>query len=147
MTNTNATRFTLLFTRIALGWLMLYAGLSKMIDPSWSAQPYLMTAKTFPGFYAFLASPQLLPAINFINGWGLLLLGISLITGLFLRISGILGALLMALYYLPVLQFPWVAHGLLVDEHIVYAGFMLYLAAKSESPLASWQKIRRISSL
>lgn len=37
--------------RISLGWLMFYAGITKVLDPSWSSWGYLMSAKTFTGFY------------------------------------------------------------------------------------------------
>ena len=54
---------------------------------------------------------------------------VSLILGLFFRLSSVLGAVLMLLYYLPVLKFPYVAHGFLVDEHVIYGLALLYLAA------------------
>ena len=116
--------------RISLGWLMLYAGVTKIIDPAWSAAGYLRGAKTFPGFYDWLIQPSLLPTVNFINEWGLTLLGASLILGVFVRLSSVLGALLMILYYLPVLDFPYPnPHSYIVDEHIIYALALLYLAA------------------
>ncbi len=123
-------KFSLVALRLALGFLMLYAGVTKLADPAWSAGGYLAGAKTFHGLYAFFASPAVLPAINVINEWGLTLLGVSLLLGIGVRLSGILGALLMLLYYFPVLDFPVVApHSYLVDEHIVYAAALLLLSA------------------
>jgi len=121
----------LFLLRVAMGWLMLYAGLTKVIDSSWSAAGYLNAAKTFPAFYHWLAQPGLLPLINFINEWGLVLLGVSLILGIRVRITGIAGALLMLLYYFPVLEFPRIppGHAYLIDEHIIYALALLYFAA------------------
>ena len=121
----------LFLLRVAMGWLMLYAGLTKVIDSSWSAAGYLNAAKTFPAFYHWLAQPGLLPLINFINEWGLVLLGVSLILGIRVRIMGIAGALLMLLYYFPVLEFPRIpsGHAYLIDEHIIYALALLYFAA------------------
>lgn len=123
---------TLTLLRLSLGGLYLYAGLSKLADPAWSAAGYLRSAKSFAAFYAWLASPGLLSAVNFVNEWGLTLLGGSLLLGLLVRLSAVAGAALMLLYYLPGLSFPYVgAHGFIVDEHIVYAAALLSLAAAS----------------
>lgn len=119
----------LLIARLAIGWLMFYAGITKVLDPAWTAKGYLMSAKTFPGFYGWLALPQNIGWINFVNEWGLTLVGVSLILGIGVRSFSILGAVLMLTYYLPVLEFPKVAHGLIVDEHIVYATVLLFFAA------------------
>ncbi len=115
--------------RIALGWLFFYAGITKVLNPAWSAKGYLLGSKTFAGFYAWLASDAVLPIVDFLNEWGLTLIGASLIVGVFVRLSSLLGALMMILYWFPVLDFPKVEHGYLVDDHVVYAVVMLYLAA------------------
>lgn len=116
--------------RILLGWVFFYAGITKVFNPNWSAAFYLKDAKTFSGLYEFLLQPQILPFINFLNEWGLTILGLSLILGVFVRYSAPLGALMMFLYYLPILDFPKVGdHSYLVDEHIIYATVLLFLAA------------------
>jgi thiosulfate dehydrogenase [quinone] large subunit len=118
--------------RVSLGVLFLYAGYSKLTaNPAWSAAGYLTHATTFPGFYAWLADPSILPMVNFLNMWGLTLIGLSLILGIFARFSSLLGALMMLLYYFPALQFPFVpsGHAFLVDEHIIYAAALLLLAS------------------
>jgi len=109
--------------------MFFYAGITKVIDPAWSAAGYLTNAKAFTGFYAWLTTPAILPFINFINEWGLTLLGVSLILGIAVRLSSRLGALLMLLYYLP-LGFPYPnPHAFIVDEHIIYIAVLLYFAA------------------
>ncbi len=116
--------------RIALGWVFLYAGTSHLFTRGWSAKGYLMGAKTFTAFYHLLASDALLPVVNFLNVWGLTLIGISLILGLCVRLSSLFGALMMLLYYFPVLDFPKIgANAYLVDEHIVYALALLAFAS------------------
>ena len=113
-----------------MGWLLFYAGITKVLNPEWSAAGYLKGAKTFGGFYQWLASPDMLPFTNFLNEWSLTLLGISLILGIGVRISGILGAALMMLYYFPILAFPYPnAHAYIVDEHIIYTFALLVLAS------------------
>ncbi|MDP3947789.1 MAG: DoxX family membrane protein [bacterium] len=121
-------KITLFALRVALGWLFLYAGISKIFNPDWTSEGYLRGAKTFASFYAWLAQPGLLPFVDFINEWGLTLLGVSLVLGLFVGISSRLGALLMVLYYFPVLDFPGVGHGYLIDDHIIYALVLMYFA-------------------
>lgn len=128
----NATKFqklSLFLLRISMGWLMLYAGITKVLDPEWTAAGYLKGAKTFAGFSQWLAGPGILPAVDFMNEWGLTLLGISLIFGIFVRFSSMLGAVLMLLSYFPILDFPHPnPHSYLVDEHVIYA-FVLFLFA------------------
>ena len=101
-----------------------------MLDPNWSAAGYLRGAKTFVGFYQWLLTPAILPTLNFINEWGLTLLGVSLIFGVAVRLSSILGAILMLMYYFPILQFPYPnPYAYIVDEHIIYVAALLFLAA------------------
>ena len=122
--------FTMFLLRICMGWLMFYAGITKILDPQWSAAGYLGSAKTFPGFYQWFLRPDILPVTNFINEWGLTLLGVSLILGLFVRLTSIGGFILMLLYYFPVLQFPYILpHSFIIDDHIIYALALLFFAA------------------
>lgn len=101
--------------------MFAYAGITKVIDPNWSAGGYIKGAKTFPWFYDMFLGDNILPVISFLNKWGLLLVGISLLVGLCVRLSSYFGALLMALYYFPILAFPYVGvRSYLVDEHVMY---------------------------
>lgn len=114
--------------RVSLGVLFFYAGITKVIDPTWSAAGYLQGAKTFAWFYHALTAPGVIGTIDFLNKWGLTLIGLSLFFGVKVRLSAPLGALMMVLYYFPVLTFPYIApHSFLVDEHIVYFFALLVL--------------------
>lgn len=127
MTNIQHTVITI--TRVLFGWMFFYAGITKVLNPNWSAGFYLEGAKTFSRFYAFLLQPDILPIVNFINAWGLTFLGLSLIFGLFVRISAPLGAILMVMYYFPILDFPKAGdHSYLVDEHVLYAVTLMLLS-------------------
>ncbi len=118
--------------RLSLGWLFFYAGITKVINPAWSAAGYLNTAKTFPELYHWFASPGILPVTNFLNEWGLTLVGISLLLGVFVRWGAYAGALLMILYYFPILQFPYPsASAFIVDQHIIFIAIFLYLTTLS----------------
>jgi len=123
-------KITLFSLRVSIGWLFFYAGLTKLIDPKWSAAGFLSNAGTFPAFYSWLTRPDILPVVNFLNEWGLLLLGASLILGIFVRFSSFFGALLMILYYFAHLKFPYPdANSFIVDNHIIYAFLLLYFFA------------------
>ena len=125
---TKSQKLSILILRLSLGFLMFYAGITKVTDPSWSAAGYIKGAKAFSPIYNFLLNPSVLPVINFLNEWGLTLLGISLIFGVFVRPSSVLGIALMILYYLPILKFPYVGeHSYLVDDHIIYSAALFLL--------------------
>lgn len=105
----------LFLTRVLLGWLYFYAGMTKVVDPSWTSAGYLKAAKVFSTVYQLMLSPEVLPVVDFMNKWGLTLLGVSLILGVGMRISVRLGVLLMALYYVPVMKPPF------IDQHVIYS--------------------------
>lgn len=115
--------------RMGMGWLFLYAGWTKVVNPGWSAAGYLKGAKTFSGLYQWLASSANIEWINFLNQWGLVLIGVALILGVVVKLASFFGAVLMILYYFPILTFPMVGkHSYIVDEHIIYVlVFLLFM--------------------
>lgn len=137
-------KIVLFLLRISLGWYMLYAGITKVLDPTWSTEGYLKGAKLLPGFYMWLTSPDILPIVNFANEWGLTLLGVSLILGIFVKYSAPLGALLMLLYYIPLGIIHPDDHSLIVDQHIIFGLLMIYFAlAKTEGMWGLDERLRR----
>src|SRR3989344_8810091 len=115
-------KFLLTLLRVSLGWLFFYSGITKVLNPTWSAEGYIKGAQTFTATYQLFLQPQILPIVNILNEWGLTLLGVSLVLGVFVRVSSLLGAALMLLYYFAILQFPYPnPHAYIVDEHIIYA--------------------------
>ena len=126
---TKVHSFSIFLLRVVMGWMFFWAGYTKIIDPNFSAASYIQSAKTFTGFYHWLLTSNVLPIVNFLNEWGLTLLGVSLIIGLGVRLSSWLGIILMALYY-AVLGFPYPnPHSYIVDEHIIYIAALLLLIA------------------
>lgn len=122
-------KLALLLLRLATGWYMFYAGITKVMNPDWSAAGYLNSAKNFPEFYKWFASPEILPFVNFANEWGLTLLGISLILGVWVKLSSKLGIVLMLLYYFPILDgLKPDAHSFIVDQHIIFILILLFFA-------------------
>ena len=92
---------TLSILRIAIGWHFLYEGLLKVSDPDWSAADYLnMATGPFASVFNGIAlNPTLLGLSDFLNQWGLVLIGISLMLGLLSRWACLGGMLLLAFYY------------------------------------------------
>jgi len=89
----------LLLLRLAVGWHFLYEGLSKLSTPDWTAEGYLAASKY--GFFQWLAESEgRLGLVNFLNVWGLILIGACLMLGLLTRFSAVMGMALLALYYL-----------------------------------------------
>lgn len=92
----------LVVLRVAIGWHFLYEGLVKFSNPNWTSFGYLMDSKGFfEGLFQSLAdTPEILNVVDFMNIWGLIAIGLSLILGLFSRPAIMAGIVLLAFYYL-----------------------------------------------
>lgn len=92
----------LVIIRILMGWYCLYEGIAKLLNPDWSATPYLMDSEgIFSGMFKAMASnPQVMEVINALNIWGLIAIGAGLILGFLTRSASIAGIVLLSLYYL-----------------------------------------------
>jgi thiosulfate dehydrogenase (quinone) large subunit len=123
-------RFLLTF-RILMGWVFLYAGLSQVTSSDFSTSQFLAHTKTFHALYAPLTAPAIAPVLTFLVSWGHLLIGLSLVSGLLVRVSGVFGVALMMTYWTAHMDFPYIeSHvNLLIDYHIVYAVLISYLVA------------------
>jgi uncharacterized membrane protein YphA (DoxX/SURF4 family) len=97
----NSVKIPLLLLRIFIGWHFLYEGLIKIVQGGWSSEAYLKGSYGFlSGFFHWMASdPGAIQVIDFLNIWGMILLGMGLFLGIFIRISAISGILLLVLYY------------------------------------------------
>ena len=114
--------------RLLLGWYMFIDGAQILLTPNWSAAGFLLSAKTFPAFYAWFATPMNLIWINPLNSWGITLVGVALLLGVGIRAASWAGAALMILYYFPHYAFPTVPYGYIVEEHIIYAAAFILIA-------------------
>ena len=88
--------------RVVVGWHFLYEGVAKLTSPSWSAAGYLRQARgPFAGAFRWLAGqPDLLERADLFTMWGLTLVGLFLILGLFTRLSSLAGIGFILLFYL-----------------------------------------------
>jgi thiosulfate dehydrogenase [quinone] large subunit len=120
-----------LYLRLAMAWTFLYAGLRQVLVPDFSVVGFLSHTKTFHDFFAVFTTPTLAPLTSALVAYGHLLIGLSLLAGLMVRLSARCGALLMLVYWLAHMDWPYIENraNFIVDQHLVYAGLLLYLAA------------------
>ena len=127
--------------RMAIGWHFLYEGFVKVFTEKWSAYSFLAnTAGFLSGFYHWLsASPQLMKMVDYLNIYGLIIIGFCLFIGVFARYASIFGALLLTLYYFayppfgPSLLSSGESHLFIVDKLFIEAVALLYLVFSKES--------------
>jgi thiosulfate dehydrogenase [quinone] large subunit len=134
--------YALIALRVTMGWVLLQGGLTKLItyldaDPGndWTAAGYLQGAipegNPFVGLWGAMAGSPLVDALVM---WGLTLTGLGLILGAFVRWNALWGAVMMLLFWAASLQggllqgLP-IAHGWVVDDHLVYAALLFGLGA------------------
>ena len=128
--------FWLVAIRVVIGWHFLYEGLAKLVNPDWTSAGFLLDSGGFLAsfFKSLAASPSVLQAMDFLNIWGLILIGLSLILGLFSRLGMLAGIVLLALYYLshpplPGIRYSMPVEGsyLLVNKNLIEMVTMLAL--------------------
>ena len=124
----NRQLFWLVTLRVLIGWYFLYEGLAKVFSPKWTAYGYLMDSQGLfaPLFRKIAENPDLMATADFINIWGLTIIGLLLILGLFEKAGYIGAALLLTLYYLshpPLLNVEYILRPegsyLWVDKNLI----------------------------
>ncbi len=117
--------------RLMMGWTFLYAGAWQVLSPDFTVASFLAHTKTFHDIYAPLTSPAIAPVLTFLVSWGHLLIGLSLISGLLVRVSGVFGVALLLTYWTAHMDFPYIESSVnyILDFHIVYATLTGWLVA------------------
>jgi len=94
--------------RMLIGWHFLYEGVAKITNPYWTSAGYLQASQGWfsDQFISLSASPGLLTAVDYLNQWGLLLIGLALLVGVFEKLAAWAGIVLLGLYYLAAPPFP-----------------------------------------
>ena len=120
--------WALIILRILIGWHFLYEGIVKLMAPNWSAENFLSGAQGFlSGVFQWMASqPTVLEVVNFLNIWGLILIGLALFLGFFARTATYAGIVLLFLYYIAYIPFqgynfgaPQEGHYLLINKNLI----------------------------
>ena len=101
----------LVILRVAVGWHFLYEGIAKMMTVGWTSQGYLEISKWIfaPVFHWIAHTPSVLAVVDFLNIWGLTLIGLGLMLGALTRVAAASGAGLLLLYYLA--NPPFIRYG------------------------------------
>lgn len=126
--------YSILAMRIGMGWIMLQGGLTKIFDPSWTAARYLNNVPAGNPLTSVWSAMAGVPMVDQLVVWGLVLTGIGLMAGALFRWSAFWAAVMNALFWASsleggIMQGLPVAHGWVVDSHIVYIALLLGLGA------------------
>lgn len=136
----NRTKWLVTALRMAIGWHLLYEGFAKIMAGDWTAFPFLSNTSGFlSGFYHFLvSSPLLIKIVDLLNMYGLLLIGLALFLGIFIRYAAAGGAVLLILYYFAYPPFgPSIFRGAegnlyFVDKNFIEAvGLMFFVFVRN----------------
>ncbi len=129
---------TVLFIlRVVVGWHFLYEGIVKLTSVGWTSAPFLAESKwVLSGLFHWMAgNPAALSIVDFLNIWGLILIGLGLFFGAFTRIASIAGLFLLLLYYIANPPLVGFANGmategnyLVIDKNFVEMIALLMLA-------------------
>ncbi len=128
MTSTAYRSFALVF-RLLMAWTFLYAASHQVWNSQFSVAKFLGSTKTFHDLYAPLTAPALDPFLTFLVSYGHLAIGLSLLVGLFVRVSSLAGLLLLLMYWTAHMEWPYIENhnNLIVDYHIVYSTVCVFL--------------------
>jgi thiosulfate dehydrogenase (quinone) large subunit len=136
--------------RIFVGWHFLYEGIAKLTSPSWSAVGYLRQARgPFSGFFRWLASqPNMLAWADQITMWGLTLVGVFLIVGLFTRLASLAGMAFILMFYFATPPFvgyfysiPSEGSYLIVNKNLVELGALIVIFVTRSGLFAGLDRI------
>jgi thiosulfate dehydrogenase [quinone] large subunit len=134
--------YSLFILRVVMGWTLFQGGVTKLItyldgnpENNWTAAGYLANAIPEGNPLTFLWSNFAgSPLVDMLNMWGLTLTGLGLILGALVRWNAFWGAVMMLFYWAAALHggllagLP-LAHGWVVDDHMVYAALLFGLGA------------------
>ncbi len=136
--------------RVLVGWHFLYEGLTKLTAPSWSSAGYLKQARgPLAEQFRWLATqPDTLANADLITMWGLTLVGLFLILGLFTRLASLAGIGFILLFYLATPPFvgyfysiPSEGSYLIVNKNLVEIGALAVIFATGSGKFAGLDRI------
>jgi thiosulfate dehydrogenase [quinone] large subunit len=126
-----AERALIFLLRVMIGWTFLWAAVHHYGNHAYVAG-FLSHTTTFHPLYAPIVTSPFLPVVSFLVEYGHLLIGLSLVSGLFVRASAPFAILLMVLYWTAHMDFPYIenVNNLMIDYHLVFAAVLGYLIVK-----------------
>lgn len=129
--HSNTEQVLIVFFRLCMGWTFLWAAIHHFGDDQF-VTGFLSHTKTFHDVYAPLTNPVIVPTLTFLVEYGHMLIGLSLISGLLVRVSSPFAIMLLLMYWTAHMDFPYIenVNNYLIDYHIVYSGVLVYLIVK-----------------
>ena len=136
--------------RVVVGWHFLYEGIAKLTATSWSAVGYMKAARgPFASLFKYLASqPNLLDNANLITMYGLTIVGVLLILGLFTRLASLAGIGFILMFYLATPPFvgyfytiPTEGSYLIVNKNLVELCALVVIFATGSGRFAGLDRI------
>ena len=133
----NLQLMVLVILRFFIGWHLLFEGITKLLNPSWSSSGFLNESQwIMSGFSKWISSnADVLAVVDFLNTWGLIAIGLGLILGLFSRVAAMFGAALLLMYYLntpPLIgleySVPAEGNNLIINKTLIEAVALFALA-------------------
>jgi thiosulfate dehydrogenase [quinone] large subunit len=124
----NSQLFALVALRVLIGWYFLYEGLVKFLNPNWTSLGYLKDSQGFlsPVFNFITEHEFLMSLADNLNIYGLTIIGLLLIVGLFTKAAGFGAISLLSLYYLShppllnvVYMLPTEGSYLWIDKNVI----------------------------
>jgi uncharacterized membrane protein YphA (DoxX/SURF4 family) len=123
--------------RILIGWQFLYEGLIKLFNPAWTARPFLEGSRWIFGdiFRWMISGNTGMWLVDTANAYGLTLIGIALILGIFMRLAAWSGVTLLLMYYIAYPPFGGFSYGvpsegsyLIVNKNMIEIFALIMLA-------------------
>ena len=149
----------LVVLRTLIGWHFLYEGFTKVLWPAWSrggaplgrftSAGYLRgSSGPFADLFRGLADSGLLPWIDALVAWGLVLVGLGLMLGLFTQLACAGALALLALFYLSAVPLSGVREAggegayLLVNKNLIEAAAVAVVLALRTDRIAGLDLLR-----
>lgn len=99
--NQKIVMFIFTLIRILVGWHFLYEGFIKLFGSQWTSRGFLVNSQgPFARIFHAMADFTNVSVLDFINIWGLILIGLGLVLGVLTRYAIVSGIILLSLYYL-----------------------------------------------
>jgi thiosulfate dehydrogenase [quinone] large subunit len=139
--------------RVLIGWHFLYEGVTKLSAASFTAAGYLKAARgPFAGFFKWLAAqPNLLDNANLITMYGLTIVGVLLILGLFTRLASLGGIAFILMFYLATPPFigyfysiPSEGSYLIVNKNLVELSALVVILLTGSGRFAGLDRILHV---
>lgn len=136
--------------RVLIGWHFIYEGIAKITSASWSASGYLRQSRgPLSELFRWLAAqPTLLGYADQITMYGLVVVGVLLVLGLFTRLASLAGIGFVLLFYVcnpPLVGYfyslPQEGSYLIVNKQLVEIGGLLVVLVSGSGLYAGVDRI------